>query len=68
MQHSPDKPVYGIQPSFPGLCLTDQPTPLLLAEKGLGDEVAFVPGDEADDSVRIEEMNYGFSRTIFSIY
>jgi hypothetical protein len=30
---------YGAQLPLPGLCVTDRPTPLLLQEKGLGEEV-----------------------------
>jgi RHS repeat-associated protein len=39
IQRSPDKPSFGIQPPLPGLGLSDRPTPLLLEEKGPGDEV-----------------------------
>jgi RHS repeat-associated protein len=36
---STDKPRHGTQPPLPKLGLTGRPTPLLLEEKGLGDEV-----------------------------
>jgi RHS repeat-associated protein len=39
IQHSPDKPRFGIQPTLSGRGVTDRPTPLLLEEKGPGDEV-----------------------------
>jgi hypothetical protein len=32
-------PGNGTQPHFPGFCLIDMPAPLLLEEKGPGDEV-----------------------------
>jgi hypothetical protein len=63
IQHSPDKPRFGIQPPFTGLGLTDQPTPLLLEEKGPGDEVDATkkgPGnDSVSLSVSIEEKGPG---------
>jgi hypothetical protein len=51
IQRSPDKPGFGIQPILPGLGVTDRPAPLLLEEKGPGDEVNATekgPGDEVD--------------------
>jgi YD repeat-containing protein len=39
IQRSPDKPRHGTQLPLPKLGLTDRPAPLLLEEKGLGDEV-----------------------------
>jgi hypothetical protein len=51
IQTSPNKPGFGIQPTLPGLGLSDRPTPLLLEEKGPGDEVDATkkgPGDEVD--------------------
>ena len=41
MPHDPVKPLHGTQPPLHGLCLTDRPTPLLLEEKGPGDEVEY---------------------------
>jgi RHS repeat-associated protein len=39
LHRTPDKPGFGIQPTLPGRGQSDRPTPLLLEEKGPGDEV-----------------------------
>jgi hypothetical protein len=39
IKRSPDKPRHGTQLPLPKLGLTGRPAPLLLEEKGLGDEV-----------------------------
>jgi len=54
-------PGYGTQPHLPGLGLTDRPAPLLLEEKGLGDEVHATKEKLGDDSlsVSIEEKGLG---------
>jgi hypothetical protein len=52
MPHDPVKPLHGTMPPLPKLGLTDRPTPLLLEEKGPGDEVHATkkePGDEVHD-------------------
>jgi RHS repeat-associated protein len=62
IQRSPDKPKQGPQPPLPELGLTGRPAPLLLEEKGLGDEVDATKERPEDDSlslsVSIEEKKW----------
>jgi hypothetical protein len=51
---SPDVPGHGIQLPLPGLGLPGRPAPLLLEEKGLGDEVNATKERPEDDSLSIE--------------
>jgi RHS repeat-associated protein len=71
IHRSPDKPGFGIQPILPGLGVTDRPTPLLLEEKGPGDEVDATkkgPGnDSVSLSVSIEEKGPGDDSVSLSV-
>ena len=60
---SPTVPGHGAQPRLPKLGFTDRPTPLLLEEKGMGDEVDATKERLRDVclsvSVSIEEKGLG---------
>ena len=53
IKRSTDKPRHGTQPPLPKLGLTDRPAPLLLEEKGLGDEVDATKESPEDDSLSL---------------
>jgi len=63
IKRSPDESGHGTQLPLPKLDLTDRPAPLLLEEKGLGDEVHATKERPEDDSlslsVSIEEKGLG---------